>query len=90
MLAATPAKRLKRFGARSALLTVVTFFTVFAAFPFYWMLITTFKRTGDLYNVQNNPFIFNDSISITHTKRLSYRLASYSKDNRCHLLLSLQ
>ena len=26
--------------------------SLFAAFPFYWMLITTFKKDGDLYNLQ--------------------------------------
>src|SRR4030095_13450519 len=60
MLAPTPGKQLKRFGMRSTLFAVVTFFTAFAAFPFYWMLITTFKRTGDLYNLQHHPFIFNE------------------------------
>jgi multiple sugar transport system permease protein len=34
-------------------------FIVFAAFPVYWMLITAFKQVNDLYNLQNNPFIFN-------------------------------
>ena len=31
-----------------------------AAFPFYWMLITAFKTDGDLYNLSNIPFWFND------------------------------
>ncbi len=39
--------------------TVVVLFTVLLAFPFYWMFITTFKQSSDLYNLQNNPFIFN-------------------------------
>src|SRR5438105_4368045 len=39
-----------------ALLSV---FIVFAAFPVYWMMITAFKQVNDLYNLQNNPFIFN-------------------------------
>src|SRR5438067_3231759 len=34
-------------------------FIVFAAFPVYWMLITAFKQVNDLYNLQNNPFVFN-------------------------------
>jgi multiple sugar transport system permease protein len=38
-------------------------------FPFYWMLITTFKRTGDLYNVSNNPFLFQEPPTLSH---LSY------------------
>jgi multiple sugar transport system permease protein len=72
MLAPTQAKRLKRLGARSTLYAVVTFFTVFAAFPFYWMLVTTFKRTGDLYNLQNNPFIFNESPTWEHLHLLFF------------------
>jgi multiple sugar transport system permease protein len=36
------------------------------AFPFYWMLITTFKRTQDLYNLENNPFIFNMKPTLRH------------------------
>src|SRR5437870_12322778 len=34
-------------------------FVVFSAFPFYWMLVTAFKRTNDLMTRSNNPFIFN-------------------------------
>jgi multiple sugar transport system permease protein len=39
-----------------ALLSV---FVIFAAFPVYWMVITAFKQVNDLYNLQNNPFVFN-------------------------------
>ncbi|MBI2902585.1 MAG: carbohydrate ABC transporter permease [Candidatus Methylomirabilis oxyfera] len=53
-------RRLKRLGARGSHLGIVTVFTVFAAFPFYWMLLTTFKRTSDLMNIKNNPFLFNE------------------------------
>lgn len=38
---------------------VLTIFTVALAFPFYWMVIATFKRNIDLYAMENNPFIFN-------------------------------
>ena len=38
---------------------VLTLFTVLLAFPFYWMVIATFKRNIDLYAMENNPFIFN-------------------------------
>src|SRR6266851_2624342 len=34
-------------------------FLIFAAFPVYWMFITAFKQVNDLYNLQNNPFVFN-------------------------------
>ena len=29
------------------------------AFPFYWMLMTSLKTNGDLYNIEHNPFVFN-------------------------------
>lgn len=38
---------------------VITLFVIFTAFPFYWMLIATFKSSGDLYKPANNPFIYN-------------------------------
>jgi multiple sugar transport system permease protein len=38
---------------------VLAFFVVILAFPFYWMIIATFKENLDLYNVQNNPFLFH-------------------------------
>jgi multiple sugar transport system permease protein len=33
-------------------------FIVFATFPVYWMFITTFKEVNDLYNLSNNPLVF--------------------------------
>lgn len=34
-------------------------FAIFAVFPIAWMIISTFKEDGDLYNVANDPFVFN-------------------------------
>lgn len=34
-------------------------FVIFAAFPVYWMVITTFKQVNDLYDLQNNPLVFH-------------------------------
>jgi multiple sugar transport system permease protein len=45
-------------------------FAVILGFPFYWMLITTFKRTSDLYNLDNNPFIFNERPTLEHLRLL--------------------
>jgi len=45
-------------------------FAVLLAFPFYWMLITSFKRTSDLYNLKFNPFIFNEPMTLAHLKLL--------------------
>ena len=38
---------------------ILAVFTVLLAFPFYWMVIATFKQNLDLYTVENNPFLFN-------------------------------
>jgi len=46
----------------AAVITLVTF----AAFPFYWMLITTFKTDADLYNLKSNPYWFNASPTLEH------------------------
>src|SRR5438094_10157137 len=46
------------------------FFAVILAFPFYWMLITAFKRTTDLYNLKNNPFIFNEPPTLDNLRLL--------------------
>jgi multiple sugar transport system permease protein len=57
MAAAAKVRRLARRGGHAAILV---FFVTFLAFPFYWMVITTFKTTQDLNNTANNPFLFND------------------------------
>jgi len=49
---------------------VLVVFAVVLAFPFYWMFITSFKRTSDLYNLKNNPFIFNERPTLEHLKLL--------------------
>ena len=49
---------------------VLTGFSALLAFPFYWMLITAFKRTGDLYNLKNNPFLFNEAPTLEHLRLL--------------------
>lgn len=40
---------------------VLTFFVIFTAFPFYFMLISSFKSDVDLYNRNFNPLVFNYS-----------------------------
>ena len=49
----------------------VAFFLVMAAFPFYWMVITTFKTNGDHYKVTHNPFWFNDPPTLQHFRYLN-------------------
>jgi multiple sugar transport system permease protein len=56
--------------SRVARWAVLVFFSVALAFPFYWMLITTFKRTTDLYNLKNNPFLFAERPTLEHLRLL--------------------
>jgi multiple sugar transport system permease protein len=53
----------KRFFRRRLTFTVISFFTIFATFPFYWMLLTSFKTDRDLYirSLKQMPLFFNDS-----------------------------
>jgi multiple sugar transport system permease protein len=44
--------------------------TILLGFPFYWMLITSFKQTGDLYNLENNPFLFRLAPTLEHLRYL--------------------
>jgi len=52
----------------------ILFFIAFAVFPFYWMVVTSFKQNGDLYvgaaNTAHNPFIFNMPPTLDHLKLL--------------------
>jgi multiple sugar transport system permease protein len=40
---------------------VVGPFAIVLAFPFYWMLVTSFKTNGDLYTLDNVPFTYHPS-----------------------------
>jgi multiple sugar transport system permease protein len=63
-------KRLRTWLGQIAMWFVRIFFAVILAFPFYWMFITMFKRTSDLYNLKNNPFIFNETPTLEHLRLL--------------------
>jgi len=67
--AAAPARRVSpgtRIG-RWAILIVVG---GLLAFPFYWMLVTSFKQTGDLYDLTHNPFLFHAKPTLAHLELL--------------------
>lgn len=49
---------------------VVSLFMIFTAFPFYWMLIATFKTDRDLYRLANNPFWYNDDPTMRNLRLL--------------------
>ncbi len=57
---------------RGGLYALITGFTVFSAFPFYWMVIATFKRDHDLFGPTNNPFVFNEPATLDHLKLLLF------------------
>ncbi len=63
---------LKRLGKRGFLYAVVSFFALFSAFPFFWMIITSFKSTHDLYTLENNPFLFNEPPTLEHLHHLFF------------------
>jgi multiple sugar transport system permease protein len=44
-------------------------FAIVLAFPFYWMLWTSFKSDIDLYNIENVPFTFGDGSPTTKNYR---------------------
>ena len=49
---------------------VFVFFSVAMAFPFYWMLITSFKTTSDLYYLNNFPFFFTEKPTLDQLRLL--------------------
>ena len=61
---------LRRLLAGGAHFGIVGAFTLFSAFPFYWMLITTFKRNSDLLRRENNPFLYNEPPTLEHLRVL--------------------
>jgi multiple sugar transport system permease protein len=58
--------RARRIASKAAHTAVLIFFVTFLAFPFYWMVITAFKANQDLYNTQNNPYLFNSPPTLRH------------------------
>jgi multiple sugar transport system permease protein len=58
--------RARRIANKAAHTAVLIFFVTFLAFPFYWMVITAFKTNQDLYNTQNNPYLFNSPPTLQH------------------------
>jgi multiple sugar transport system permease protein len=71
MAARSPARRVAEAIVHRA---TILFFVGFAVFPFYWMVVTSFKQNADLYvgatNTQHNPFIFNRAPTLDHLRTL--------------------
>src|ERR1700756_5796875 len=64
------AKTVRKAGKEVAFFGAIGFFVILAAFPFYWMLITSLKSNSDLYNVTNIPFWFNEPPTLEHFRYL--------------------
>jgi multiple sugar transport system permease protein len=60
----------KKLLSEGSFYGAVVVLVTFAAFPFYWMLITTFKTDGDLYDLKSNPYWFNAAPTLEHIKYL--------------------
>src|SRR5690349_1424901 len=69
-------RAMDKIGPKAVKTLILVVFTVLLAFPFYWMVIATFKQNVDLYNVENNPFIFNMKPTLDHL-RLLFNETSY-------------
>ncbi len=63
-------RRFLRGAGTAAHYGLVALFALFAAFPFLWMLTTSFKKTRDLLNPKNNPFLYNEPPTLDHVKFL--------------------
>ena len=57
-------------GAKVAHRGLLVLFSMFAAFPFAWMLITTFKKTNDLLNPNSFPFGYPQGPTLENLKVL--------------------
>ncbi len=61
--------------SRLGVYTAAILAALICAAPFLWSLITTFKQNRDLYNPNNNPFIFNRPATSDHMLYLFDRTA---------------
>jgi len=60
----------RKLAGEGSFYTAVVLLVLFAAFPFYWMVITTFKTDADLYNLRSNPYWFNAAPTFEHLRYL--------------------
>ncbi len=62
--------RLRNRAGQSTRWAILSSLTIFLGFPFFWMLITAFKRQSDLYDLKHNPFLFYEPPTLEHVHRL--------------------
>jgi multiple sugar transport system permease protein len=65
-----PRRDRRKMAGRLLHVAVLAFFTLALAFPFFWMVVATFKQNIDLYTVENNPFLFNLPPTLDHLRLL--------------------
>ncbi|MDQ7842850.1 MAG: carbohydrate ABC transporter permease [Armatimonadota bacterium] len=69
-------RRVLRVVKRILVYGAALLFTVFAIFPFYWMLLTSFKTNRDLYvgatDLGHIPWIFNEAPTLQHVRLLFF------------------
>jgi len=71
-MAAPVSARVRSWAAGGAHYAIIAVFALFAAFPFLWMVITTFKETRDLLNTENNPFLYNEPPTMENLRVLFF------------------
>ena len=69
-----PRSSVRRVASALGHRLIILGFTAFAVFPFYWMVVTSFKQNADLYvgatDTTHNPFIFNRAPTLDHLRTL--------------------
>src|SRR5690606_6294573 len=59
-----------RVASRTVFYLTVAIFTLFAALPFYVMLITAFKRNPNIFDPEASPFWYSQSPTFDHVRLL--------------------
>ncbi len=66
-------RRRRHVASRISLYAIAITAALFAAGPFVWSTITSFKASPDLYTKANNPFIYNQPPTLRHWEHLLFR-----------------
>ena len=75
----------RRHGWAGSASTAAVLAALLCAAPFLWSVITAFKQNRDLYNPDNNPFLFNQPATLDHVLYLfdRHRVRRPSSGTRC-------
>ena len=65
--------RRRHVAARIGVYVAAVSAALLCAMPFLWSLVTAFKQNRDLYNPQNNPFVYNRPATSDHVLYLFER-----------------